>query len=39
MLAELRAIFDQHQMDGRVEFLYETVLYLGSLNGTVPPVA
>ncbi|MEA4907559.1 MAG: class I SAM-dependent methyltransferase [Chloroflexi bacterium] len=33
MLAELHRIFDAHQQDGRVDFLYNTVLYLGRLTG------
>ncbi len=31
MLVELRKIFDVHQIDGRVDFLYETNLYYGRL--------
>jgi SAM-dependent methyltransferase len=31
MLSELRTIFDSHQIDGRVDFLYETRLYYGHL--------
>ena len=32
MLAELRRIFDLHQQQGRVHFLYDTQLYLGALT-------
>jgi SAM-dependent methyltransferase len=32
MLSELRNIFDAHQFDGRVDFLYETNLYYGRLE-------
>jgi SAM-dependent methyltransferase len=32
MLVELRRIFDAHQTDGRVAFLYETQLYYGRLE-------
>jgi ubiquinone/menaquinone biosynthesis C-methylase UbiE len=32
MLTELRKIFDAHQIDGRVDFLYETNLYYGRLD-------
>ena len=31
MLVEARRIFDAHQLDGRVDFLYETKLYYGRL--------
>jgi SAM-dependent methyltransferase len=31
MLSELRRIFDAHQVDGRVDFQYETRLYYGRL--------
>jgi ubiquinone/menaquinone biosynthesis C-methylase UbiE len=31
MLDALRAIFDKHQIDGRVEFIYTTVVYFGHL--------
>jgi hypothetical protein len=33
MLADMRAIFDAHQVDGAVRFDYETTLYFGSLRG------
>jgi SAM-dependent methyltransferase len=32
MLVELRRIFDEHQVAGRVDFLYETKLYYGRLE-------
>jgi ubiquinone/menaquinone biosynthesis C-methylase UbiE len=32
MLNTLRAIFDKHQIDGRVEFTYTTVVYFGHLH-------
>jgi ubiquinone/menaquinone biosynthesis C-methylase UbiE len=32
MLDALRAIFDKHQIDGRVEFTYTTVVYFGHLR-------
>jgi SAM-dependent methyltransferase len=32
MLSELRKIFGDHQIDGRVDFLYETSLYYGRLG-------
>lgn len=32
MLAELRRIFESHQLDGRVAFLYETNLFYGRLT-------
>jgi ubiquinone/menaquinone biosynthesis C-methylase UbiE len=32
MLDTLRVIFDKHQIDGRVEFTYTTVLYFGHLR-------
>jgi hypothetical protein len=32
MLVELRRIFDAHQVDGRVDFLYKTNLYYGRLE-------
>lgn len=31
MLAELRRIFDQHQQDGEVSIVYDTVMYYGRL--------
>lgn len=33
MLAELRRIFDRHQDDDQVRFVYDTELYLGPLTG------
>jgi hypothetical protein len=31
MMAELRAIFDRHQQDGKVTFEYDTQVYWGRL--------
>jgi SAM-dependent methyltransferase len=33
MLAELRRIFDRHQQEGRVRFIYDTRVYYGRIDG------